>query len=111
MKHRNSIETWSANPVLFPSDGSGTSYNFRSGVGQAFGSNMVVVSGAASFYSGDANQDGTIDGSDGSLVDNDAFNFNGGYIPTDINNDGFVDASDASFVENNANNFIGIIRP
>ncbi len=111
VKHRNSIETWSANPVLFPSDGSGTSYNFRSGVGQAFGSNMVVVSGAASFYSGDANQDGTIDGSDGSLVDNDAFNFNGGYIPTDINNDGFVDASDASFVENNANNFIGIIRP
>jgi hypothetical protein len=108
VKHRNAIETWSAAPVNFTAV---TSYNFRSGVGQAFGSNMVVVSGAASFYSGDANQDGTIDGSDGSLVDNDAFNFVSGYVVTDINNDGFVDATDANYVENNANNFIGVIRP
>jgi hypothetical protein len=108
VKHRNSIETWSANPVNLTAV---TSYNFTTGVGQAYGSNMIVVSGAASFYSGDTNQDGTIDGSDGSLVDNDAFNFVSGYVSTDVNNDGFVDASDASYVENNSSNFIGVIRP
>lgn len=108
VKHRNSIETWSANPIAFTAD---ASYDFTSGVSQAYGSNMVVISGDASFFSGDANQDGFIDASDGSLVDNDAFNFNGGYIPTDINNDGFVDASDAAYVDNNAFNFVGIVRP
>ncbi|MBK9228889.1 MAG: hypothetical protein IPL67_17990 [Ignavibacteria bacterium] len=108
VKHRSTIETWSANPIAFTAN---TSYDFTSGVSQAYGSNMVLISGEASVYSGDVNQDGIIDASDGSLVDNDAFNFNGGYIPTDVNNDGFVDASDAAYVDNNAFNFIGIVRP
>jgi hypothetical protein len=108
VKHRNALETWSANPIAFTAE---ATYNFTSGVGQAYGSNMVVVGGAASFFSGDANQDGFIDASDGSLVDNDAFNFVSGYVITDINNDGFVDASDASFIDNNAFNFVGLIRP
>jgi hypothetical protein len=108
VKHRNSIETWSANAVSFTLD---ATYNFTSGVGQAYGSNMVVIGGAACFYSGDSNQDGIVDASDGSLVDNDAFNFISGYVVTDVNNDGFVDATDAQYVENNAFNFIGIIRP
>ena len=108
VKHRNSIETWSANPISFTAD---ASYDFTSSVGQAFGSNMAVIGGDACIYSGDVNQDGTIDASDGSLVDNDAFNFIGGYVATDVNNDSFVDASDASYVENNAFNFVGIVRP
>lgn len=35
-------------------------------------------------YSGDVNQDGTVDASDVSIIDNDAANFAGGYIVTDL---------------------------
>ncbi|MBX7043726.1 MAG: hypothetical protein K1X85_12585 [Ignavibacteria bacterium] len=108
VKHRNSIETWSANPVSFTAD---ASYDFTSSAGQAYGSNQVIVGGDACLYGGDVNQDGFVDASDGSNVDNDAFNFVSGYVSTDVNNDGFVDATDGSYVENNAFNFVGVIRP
>ncbi len=108
VKHRNSIETWSAAPVTVNAV---TNYNFTTNVNQAFGSNMVVVAGAASIYGGDVNQDGFVDASDGSAVDNDAFNFVSGYVSTDVNNDGFVDATDGAYVENNAFNFVGVVRP
>ncbi len=108
VKHRNAVETWSSVPVSF---NAATFYSFKSSISQAYGNNMISVGGNASFYSGDVNQDGTIDGTDGSAVDNDAYGFVIGYVPTDINNDGFVDASDAFYVEKNALNFIGLIRP
>ncbi|MBK9331187.1 MAG: hypothetical protein IPM96_02020 [Ignavibacteria bacterium] len=63
------------------------------------------------FYGGDVNQDGTIDLSDGSLIDNDAFNFASGYLPTDVNGDGIVDVADAVFADNNSFNFVGKITP
>jgi len=31
-------------------------------------------------YNGDVNQDGTIDGTDTQIIDNDAYNFESGYI-------------------------------
>ncbi|MBK8982356.1 MAG: hypothetical protein IPM38_08570 [Ignavibacteria bacterium] len=107
--HRNALETWSAGGVA--SSGLTSSYDFTTSVGQAFGSNMVVVSGEASFYSGDVNQDGVIDLSDGSDVDNDAFNFVSGYVNTDVNGDGVVDLTDAAYVDNNALNFVGVVKP
>ena len=107
--HRNAIETWSAGGVL--SSGLSSSYDFTTSVGQAFGSNMVLVSGEASFYSGDVNQDGVIDLSDGSDVDNDAFNFVSGYVRTDVNGDDVVDLTDAAYVDNNAFNFVGVVKP
>jgi len=57
------------------------------------------------------NQDGIIDGSDGALVDNDAFNFVTGYVATDLNGDGIVDGSDYLIADNNSSLFIGVIRP
>jgi hypothetical protein len=57
------------------------------------------------------NQDGIIDGSDGSLVDNDSFNFVTGYVATDLNGDGIVDGSDYLIADNNSAAFIGVIRP
>jgi hypothetical protein len=108
--HRNSISTWSAAPVTVT--GGALNYDFTTSVNQAFGSNQVLVSGVASFYTGDVNQDGTADGSDASLIDNDAFNFvSGDYVITDLNYDGTVDASDAAFIDNNAANFVGEIKP
>jgi len=62
-------------------------------------------------YSGDVNQDGIVDGTDASLVDNDAFNFVTGYVGTDVNGDDVVEASDAAIVDNNAFNFVGSITP
>ena len=62
-------------------------------------------------YSGDVNQDGTVDGTDLQLIDNDSYAFVSGYVPTDVNGDDFVDGTDASIAGNNANNFVSVIRP
>jgi hypothetical protein len=63
------------------------------------------------FFTGDVNQDGTVDGSDAGLIDNDAFGFVSGYVSTDLNYDDIVDATDASLADNNAYNFVGVVRP
>ncbi len=109
VKHRNSIETWSGSTPSFTSGS--LSYDFTSAAAQAFGSNQVLVGSDYSFYTGDPNQDGTVDGADNSLIDNDAFNFVSGYVPTDLNGDLSTDGTDATFSDNNAFNFIGVIRP
>lgn len=109
VEHRNSIETWSALPVSFISGQ--LNYSFTSSSSQAYGNNLKLSGTKWTIYSGDANQDGTIDATDVSMVDNDAFNFASGYIVTDINGDGFVDGSDFSIADNNAANFVGVIRP
>ncbi len=57
------------------------------------------------------NQDGTIDGSDNSMVDNDARIFLMGYNVSDLNGDGIVDGSDLLIVDNNAANFVTLLRP
>ncbi|HRI86499.1 MAG TPA: CHRD domain-containing protein [Ignavibacteria bacterium] len=111
--HRNSIETWSSSGISIVS-GDTETYNFSSGSTQAYGSNLIQVDAAPvryAAYSADVNQDGTIDLTDGGLIDNDAFNFAGGYIPTDVNGDNLVDVADAVFADNNGFNFIGKITP
>ena len=62
-------------------------------------------------YSGDVNQDGTIDGSDLSAIDNDAALFSSGYIVTDLNGDNLVDASDLLIADNNAAAFVTAMLP
>jgi hypothetical protein len=109
VKHRNSIRSWSN---VVTQTGGVINYDFTTGVAKTYGNNAVVVNGLASFYTGDVTQDGTVDGSDASLVDNDAFNFlSGPYDVTDLNWDGTVDGSDAALADNNAANFIGEIAP
>ena len=109
LKHRNSIETWSASPVSLNSVSN--YYNFSSSASQAYGSNLVLKAGVYCIYSGDVNQDGTVDGTDTQLIDNDSFLFNSGYLPTDVNGDSFVDGTDASIAGNNADNFVSVVRP
>ncbi|MEO6694902.1 MAG: hypothetical protein ABIY50_12280 [Ignavibacteria bacterium] len=109
INHRNSIRSWSN--AVTPT-GSSLTYDFTGSVAQTFGSNAVVVNGNASFYSGDVNQDGIVDGSDAALIDNDASNFvTGDYVITDLNWDGIVDGSDAAIVDNNATNFVSEVKP
>ncbi len=113
VKHRNTIEVWSATPVSFTS-GANTGFNFTTSASQAYGNNLIQVSVNPDYYgsySGDVNQDGTVDATDVSTVDNDAFNFMGGYIVTDLTGDDFVDATDFAIADNNASNFVSVITP
>ena len=113
LKHRNSIETWSAGGISM-NTGIPVNYNLSSSSSQAYGSNQIQVDSSPmrfGIYSGDVNQDGVIDIADGSLIDNDAFNFESGYLPTDVNGDGVIDLADAVFADNNSFNFIGKITP
>lgn len=113
MKHRNSIETWSAEPIGF-SDRFGVIYNFQNLITTAFGNNMIQVDNSPvkfAFYGGDVNQDDIVDGTDGVLIDNDAAVFNTGYLSTDLNGDEVIDGTDAVIADNNAANFVSTISP
>lgn len=114
LKHRNSIETWSSSGIFFDIFTQQAAYNFRNDIASAFGSNMVQVDSSPqrfALYSGDVNQDGSVDLTDNQMIDNDSYNFIFGYVQTDLNGDNSVDISDAAIGDNNAYNFVGVIRP
>jgi hypothetical protein len=113
VKHRNALETWSADPVTFVSDAA--SIAFSVDAIYAYGNNEVQVDASPynvfAFYSGDVNQDGTVDATDVSAIDNDAQNFVGGYVVTDLTGDNFVDGTDFAIADNNAANFVSVVTP
>jgi subtilisin-like proprotein convertase family protein len=115
LKHRNSIETWSNSPQgPFRILTSQSNYSFTFSASAAFGNNLKQVDSTPftfAIFGGDIDQDGIIDGSDLSLITNDAFNFTTGYVLTDLNGDQFVDGTDATIALNNAFDFVGVIRP
>jgi hypothetical protein len=113
LEHRNSIETWSAGGVSMTRI-SPTSYNFSTASAQSYGSNMKQVDASPvrfAVFSGDVNQDGTVDATDVSTIDNDAANFVTGYFVTDLTGDDFVDGTDFAIADNNAANFVSVARP
>ncbi len=114
VKHKNSIETWSKTGGEQYDPMTMESYNFITAASQAFGNNMIQVDASPvrfALYSGDVNQDGSVDGGDAVIVDNDVSNFVFGNVLTDLNGDFVVDASDISIVDNNASNFVGRVVP
>ena len=108
VKHRNSIETWSSSPEYFEES---ISYDFTASASQAFGNNQTLSEGKYCIYSGDENQDGAVDVSDGIDIFNDANLFASGYVKTDVDGDNFVDASDMIVTYNNSLNFISVLSP
>lgn len=81
---------------------------------KAHGNNLIQSENAPavfSVYGGDLDQDGSIDATDLSMIDNDSYTFASGYKKTDVNGDGFVDASDAAITDNNATNFVAAVTP
>lgn len=111
-RHRNALETWSKSGGESITRGAISSYSFMTGISQAYGSNQTTNSaGFVSLYSGDSNNDGSIDATDLAMIDNDAAQFLAGYLSTDIDGNGFVDATDALFADNNAQNFVSVQRP
>jgi hypothetical protein len=112
IKHRNSIETWSAQPYSF--SGSGPfSYDFSTAASQAYGSNLKLIGGIYALYGGDATQDGIVDGSDMAMIDNASMPPPlMGYNIEDINGDGLVDGSDMAIIDNNSMPpVVKVIRP
>ncbi len=113
VKHRNHLETWSASPVAFTLN---TNYDFSTGINKAYGDGvnpaMKNLGGNVyGFYGGDSNNDGTVDGSDMSMVENGAAAFEFGYNANDITGDGATDGADLSLIENNAQLFLFYARP
>ncbi len=110
--HRNSIETWNSQVIQFRKFSS--SYNMHLSDISAFGNNLIQIDTSPvnfAMYSGDVNQDGTVDATDVSMIDNDAQNFVGGYVVTDLTGDDFVDGTDFAIADNNAANFVSVVRP
>ena len=110
VKHRNTLQTWSTNPVTM----SGTvTYNFSTASSQAYADNMIEVeTGVWAFYTGDLNQDEFIDPFDFPIFDADNFalvSFD--YYATDLNGDGFVDPFDFPIYDGNNFNLIFSIHP
>lgn len=113
IKHRNSVETWSAAPITF-TQGSTAAFDFTTAASQAYGNNLVAVGSVPRYamYSGDVNQDGYVDPLDLSLVDQASFNYEAGAgLATDINGDQFVDPLDLSICDQNSFNYVGIKTP
>ncbi|MBK6773941.1 MAG: choice-of-anchor B family protein [Ignavibacteria bacterium] len=114
IKHRNSIETWSRSSGEIYNPMTLGSYNFSDSLSKAYGSNMKQVDFSPvrfAAYSGDVDQDGSVDASDVSSIDNDAYNSVTGYVNTDLTGDKFVDAIDVSIVDNNSSNTVSAIIP
>ena len=111
IKHRNTIETWSKAGGENITGSVIMNYDFTSTASKAYGSNMVLTGSKYCIYSGDVNQDGIVDASDLSTVENDANNSLDGYVSTDVTGDSFVDASDISIIENNSSLGISTAAP
>ncbi|MEO8210372.1 MAG: CHRD domain-containing protein [bacterium] len=110
VKHRNSIETWSTTGQSF--NNSVLNYNFTSAQNKAFGDNLTEVdTNKFAIYSGDVNQDGTVDILDLSLIDNDVYNFASGYVNSDLNGDDLTDLTDYTLGDNNAFDYVSVIKP
>jgi len=110
IKHRNSIETTTLNPVSF----AGSTINQAFTVGNVYGGNLGLMAGPGTYYAiyaGDVDQNGSIDSGDFTPIDNDVTNYASGYLATDVNGDGSVDTGDFTSVDNNGLNYIGTVHP
>lgn len=109
INHRNSLETWSAQPVSF--NANVITYNFTTGAEKAYGFNQVERGNQWLMIGGDVNQDGMVNLSDVSAIENSAIHFCAGYLKEDINGDGLIDADDIILADNNAANGYSSMHP
>jgi alpha-tubulin suppressor-like RCC1 family protein len=101
IKHRNSIATWSTNPVVLTQS---NNYDFSNAANKAYGSNMANDgNGVFLIFTGDINQDGSVDFSDYPDLDISSNNGDLGYYATDLNGDASVDFSDYPLLDINSN--------
>ncbi|MBK6965960.1 MAG: hypothetical protein IPH20_19025, partial [Bacteroidales bacterium] len=109
VKHRNSLEITSADPVSFVPQIITYAFDQPS---KAYGGNLLLmIDGGYAIFGGDINQDGVIDTGDITPFDNDQHNYVEGYVVTDVNGDGIIDGADGSIIDNNQFNYVSTILP
>jgi hypothetical protein len=109
IRHRNSVETWSANPVTILSAGS---YDFTTTSSRAYHNNQKEVEpGVWALFNGDVTQDGICNGLDFNLLEADVRTIATGYKTTDVNGDGIVNGLDFNLVEGNVRLIVGVKKP
>lgn len=108
LRHRNSLGVWSAAPVTLQD--SLINYDFTNS-SLVYGSNVKEQDGVHVLYSGDVNQDNSIDGTDALLIDNDVVNFADGYRSTDLDGDLQTEINDLSICDYNTYKFLCGQRP
>jgi uncharacterized protein (TIGR02145 family) len=109
VEHKNTIKTWSATPVAITN---GTTYDFTTAASQAYGNNQIEVApGVYAIYSGDMNQDGTINEADLPIFTTANTTAAHGYVVSDLNGDGSVDLLDYPIYKNNAAATVNAVRP
>jgi hypothetical protein len=109
VKHRNSIETWSADTVTINAI---TNYDFSTSDDKAYDNNQVEVeNGVWAIFSGDVDQDGYVTNFDYVPLETGILNFDEGFNVTDIDGDGYVTNFDYPVMEQNILNFIEVKRP
>ncbi|MEO8666748.1 MAG: LamG-like jellyroll fold domain-containing protein, partial [Ignavibacteria bacterium] len=114
VRHRNSIQIWSANPIAFDFLSGSIRYDFTESPDSAFGSNEVEVDDVPlryAMYGGDVNQDDNVNLTDILAVTNDANLFTVGYVVTDVTGDNVVNLNDVLLTTNNSTNFVVAIIP
>jgi hypothetical protein len=113
LKHRNSIELWSAEPIkINPISNYDFSTSLSSAYTEGFNDPMKSVSsGIYAIYAGDVNQDGTVDIFDAQITENEASNLLFGYDASDCNGDGLSDIFDLQLIENNSTLLLYYARP
>lgn len=113
LKHRNSIETWSANTITLNEV---NNYDISDALAKAYGDGLnppmkSLDANIFGLYSGDTNQDGTVDGGDMNEVDNGTVAGDFGYNNADVNGDGASDGLDMNIVDNNTQLGLFYSRP
>jgi hypothetical protein len=104
INHRNALETWSSTPVIISAN---AQYNFTDARSKAFGANqMDLADGNFAFYSGDINNDHTIDITDYNIMATDLSLMLTGYKVSDVNGDGIVESVDFTVLQNNIFTFV-----
>ena len=113
IKHRNSIDIWSKDPVDFTIPGD-KSFDFRANTNAVYGGNEIQVDNTPvqfAMYSGDVNRDGLVDLTDIIQISNDAGEFKTGYIVTDLTGNSITDLTDVVMAFNNASSFVSVKKP
>lgn len=119
LHHRNSIESWSANPITIMPN---MIYDFSTSANKAFGNNQTLTSDALYYalYGGDISdagtgtvgaQDGVVESQDYGDMENAVTEIKLGYVPEDVTGDGVVESADYGLLENNVFFIISVIRP
>ncbi|MEO8445866.1 MAG: right-handed parallel beta-helix repeat-containing protein [bacterium] len=112
-KHLNCIQTWSkSGGEALAVTGPAVVQDFVISDANAFGNNEVLKGTSYCMFSGDVNQDETVDVSDIADIYNDLSTFASGVrLKTDLNADDETDVADLLIGYNNSVNFVKVVSP